>query len=84
MLRIQIVKDLEPASYTAHGWQVDDIDDEIETLAKKGVEFLIFDGLDQNDVGIWTTPDGAKIAWFKDPSGNTLSLTQFPLTKTYG
>ena len=77
MLRVQIVKDALPVGYTVHGWQVSDIAAEIESLAAKGVVFQGFDHLDQDDLGVWTTPDGNKIAWFKDPSGNILSLTEF-------
>ena len=75
-LRVQIVADFVPAEYTAHGWQVDNIADEITALTAKGVRFQIFDQLPQDALGIWTTPDGHKIAWFHDPSGNTLSLTE--------
>ena len=77
MLRVQIVAELSPASYTVHGWQVTGIAREIEELASKGVAFLSFDQLPQDALGIWTTPDGNKIAWFKDPSGNILSLTEY-------
>lgn len=77
MLRVQIVAELNPASHTVHGWRVADIEREIEELASKDVVFLAFDQLEQDTSGIWTTPDGHKIAWFKDPSGNILSLTQF-------
>ncbi len=75
-LRIQIVQNLPPAPYTAHGWVIDDISGEIERLVSQGVTFLIFDHLPQDANGIWTTPDGHKIAWFNDPSGNILSLTE--------
>lgn len=50
-----------------------------ELLAAGGVVFERFPGLDQDERGILTSPDGAKIAWFKDPSGNILSLTEFPV-----
>lgn len=76
-LRVQIVKDLVPVSHTVHGWQVADIAEDIGELTAKGVEFLAFDQMRQDPMGIWTTPDGHRIAWFKDPCGNTLSLTQF-------
>ncbi len=76
MLRIQIVPALEPAAHTVHGWQVDDIETEIRDLQAKGVVFEIFEFLKQSPSGVWTTPDGHKIAWFKDPSGNILSLTE--------
>ena len=77
MLRVQIVAELSPASHTVHGWQVADIERETKELGSKGVDFLKFDQLEQDATGVWTTPDGHKIAWFKDPSGNILSLTQF-------
>ena len=77
LLRVQIVTELCPALHTVHGWQVTNIEQEIEELASKGVEFLTFDQLGQNASGVWTSPDGHKIAWLKDPSGNILSLTQY-------
>jgi hypothetical protein len=43
----------------------------------RGIAFERFDGMEQDDDGVWTTPTGDRIAWFKDPDGNTLSLTQF-------
>ena len=76
VLRVQIVPELFPASYTAHGWQVTNISTEVERLISKGVLFLRFDQLPQDNLGIWTSPDGHKIAWFNDPSENVLSLTQ--------
>ena len=80
-LRVQIVTELTPASHTVHGWEVTDIEREIAALASKGVVFLTFDQLPQNTIGVWTSPDHHKIAWFKDPSGNILSLTQFATSK---
>lgn len=77
MLRVQIVAELCPASHTVHGWQVTNIQREIKELTSKGVTFLTFNQLEQNASGVWTTPDGHKICWFKDPSGNILSLTEF-------
>ncbi len=77
MLRVQIVEDLSPAQFTVHGWQVADIAQEIAALVAKGVTFSRFDGLGQDGLGIWTTPDESKIAWFQDPDGNVLSLTEF-------
>jgi len=76
-LRAQIVQELSPAPHTVHGWQVSDIQQHINTLTAKGVACLTFDQLDQDAEGIWTTPDGHKVAWFKDPCGNILSLTEF-------
>ena len=77
MLRVQKVKDLTPADHTVLGWQVADIVRTVNELARKGVRFERFAGLTQDELGIWSSPSGAKIAWFKDPDGNTLSLTQF-------
>jgi len=77
MLRVQIVAAIAPASHTVHGWQVTDIEAEIGLLAAKGVAFQRFDQMGQDALGIWTTPDGHKIAWFNDPCGNILSLTQY-------
>jgi len=78
MLRIQKVQELSPAKHTVLGWQVADIRAEIAALVKKGVVFERYGFISQDEHGIWTAPSGAKVAWFKDPDGNTLSLTQFP------
>jgi catechol 2,3-dioxygenase-like lactoylglutathione lyase family enzyme len=78
MLRIQKVERLEPHPFTALGWQVGDIAARIEELERGGVTFERFAGLDQDAAGVWTSPSGARIAWFKDPDGNVLSLTEFP------
>jgi len=80
--RIHIEKPREkftPVPFTALGWNVPDIKAEVARLSKNGVAFERIKELPQDDAGIWTTPDGVgKVAWFKDPDGNTLSLTQFP------
>lgn len=78
MLRIQKVEKLTPHPFTALGWQVGDIDAQVTDLARDGVVFERFAGLDQDAAGVWTAPSGARIAWFKDPDGNLLSLTEFP------
>ena len=76
MLRIQKVQALTPAGHTVLGWHVADIYETIEMLLKQGVTFAHYPGLPQDKQGVWTTPDGHKIAWFSDPDGNTLSLTE--------
>jgi catechol 2,3-dioxygenase-like lactoylglutathione lyase family enzyme len=76
-LRIQKVQSVVVAPYTAIGWHVIDISAEISELKGRGVEFIFFDGLGQDELGIVTFPGGAKVAWFKDPDGNTLSLDEF-------
>jgi catechol 2,3-dioxygenase-like lactoylglutathione lyase family enzyme len=77
MLRIQKVAALVPPSHTALGWGVADIGDAMASLAGRGVRFELYAGLPQDAQGVWTTPQGARVAWFKDPDGNVLSLTQF-------
>ncbi len=70
-----------PVPFTSLGWKVPDIKAIVETLVKKGVKFERIPELQQQQdaAGIWTTPDGGgRVAWFKDPDGNLLSLTQFP------
>jgi catechol 2,3-dioxygenase-like lactoylglutathione lyase family enzyme len=77
MLRVSIVRELQPAAYTVLGWNVADISDAVQNLTTRGVVFERFQGMPQDDLGIWRSPSGAGIAWFKDPDGNLLSLTQF-------
>jgi catechol 2,3-dioxygenase-like lactoylglutathione lyase family enzyme len=77
LLRVQKVAAVHPAPNTALGWIVTDIQAEIASLSAKGVRFSRFDSLDQDDAGIWTSPAGHRIAWFTDPDGNNLSLTEF-------
>jgi catechol 2,3-dioxygenase-like lactoylglutathione lyase family enzyme len=77
-LRVTLVNELVPASYTVLGWTVDDIEASVGALAERGVGFQRYDGMEQDDLRIWTSPGGARIAWFKDPDGNTLSLAQMP------
>lgn len=77
LLRVQIVSHVSAAAHTVHGWRVADIAADIADLSSKGVTFLLFEGMDQTAQGIWQTPDAHKIAWFKDPDGNILSLTEF-------
>ncbi len=75
-LRIQKLKSVTPGVHTALGWQVSDLVREIHLLAPKGVSFVRYDGLEQDRNGIWTGPGGSMVAWFKDPDGNLLSLTE--------
>lgn len=78
MLRVQKVAELHPHPFTSIGWQVSDIAAERDQLAERGAIFEHFEFMDQDERDIWTAPDGAKVCWFKDPDGNTLSLSQFP------
>jgi len=79
MLRVQIVSDFRPVAYTVHGWEVSNIKTQIRSLSEHGVETIRYPELNQDDHGIWTTPNGDAIAWFNDPSGNILSLTQYAI-----
>jgi predicted enzyme related to lactoylglutathione lyase len=77
MLRVTAVPEVARAGYTVLGWRVADITAAARELSARGVRFLRFDGMDQDADGVWTSPGGGRIAWFADPDGNTLSLTQF-------
>ncbi len=78
MLRVQKVERVDPAPYTSLGWRVADVAAEVEALARRGVRFRRYPGMEQDAAGIWAAPGGARVAWFADPDGNTLSLTQLP------
>jgi catechol 2,3-dioxygenase-like lactoylglutathione lyase family enzyme len=77
MLRLTKVEDLQVQPFTIAGWQVPDMRAAIDSLTGVGIIFTRYDGMDQDDRGVWTTPDGDEVAWFTDPDGNTLSLTRF-------
>src|SRR5262245_36935424 len=73
-LRITLVDHVTAAPYTVLGWSVSDLESEVDRLVASGVVFNRYAGMDQDDRGIWTSPSGARIAWFHDPDGNNLSL----------
>ncbi|HMC44756.1 MAG TPA: VOC family protein [Caballeronia sp.] len=77
MLRIQKVETVTLAPYTALGWKVPDIHGKVQELGAMGVTMERFQWIDQDASGVWTTPDGSGVSWFRDPDGNLLSLTQF-------
>jgi len=81
MLRVATVQKLQPAGYTVLGWIVPDIRGAVRKLKRRGISFQRYPEMDQDDLAIWTSPAGAKIAWFEDPEGNTLSLTEFARRK---
>jgi catechol 2,3-dioxygenase-like lactoylglutathione lyase family enzyme len=81
MLRLGMGKEIAPAHGTVLGWQVPEIKQVVTDLGQAGVKFERFAGMDQDDLGIWTSPTGAKVAWFKDPDGNTLSISEHPELK---
>lgn len=77
-LRVQKVAELRPQPFTVLGWQVSDIDATVEQLATRGIAFERFPGMSQDGRGIWAAPSGARVAWFRDPDGNLLSVAQYP------
>jgi catechol 2,3-dioxygenase-like lactoylglutathione lyase family enzyme len=78
MLRLAIVKERPEFPGTVLGWRVFDIGATVKELVEAGVRFERYPPMPQDELGIWTTPTGAKVAWFKDPDGNILSVSQHP------
>jgi catechol 2,3-dioxygenase-like lactoylglutathione lyase family enzyme len=77
MIRVaKVGNDFAPAQFTILGWQVSGIEDVVRELREKGVQFEIFGFFKQDELGIWNAPTGDKVAWFKDPDGNVLSVSQ--------
>jgi catechol 2,3-dioxygenase-like lactoylglutathione lyase family enzyme len=74
-LRITIVEKLTPQPFTVLGWDTTDIVSTVKQFAEKGIKFEKFSFIEQDDLGIWTAPGGTRVAWFKDPDGNLLSLS---------
>jgi catechol 2,3-dioxygenase-like lactoylglutathione lyase family enzyme len=77
-LRVTRVDRVATTPYTVLGWRVDDISGALARLASRGVAAKRFDALGQDGDGVWTAPGGARVAWFEDPDGNVLSLTEMP------
>ncbi len=77
MLRITAVDEVAPVAYTILGWRVLDIAATIDYLVARGVTFTRYEAMNQDQRGVWTAPSGSRIAWFPDPDGNVLSLTEF-------
>lgn len=77
MLRVTTVPEHHPPAFTVLGWHVENIEKTVERLTAAGVAFLRYPGMnDAHPLGIWTSPSGARVAWFHDPDGNVLSVTQ--------
>lgn len=76
MIRIAKAGKFTPAQYTVMGWEVTDIEAVVKWLTGRGVSFEKYPFVQDQKSGIWTTPNGDKVAWFKDPEGNVLSLSQ--------
>lgn len=77
MLRVTLVQQVAAAKYTVLGWQVADIVRTVKHLQNSHIALEHYPGMQQDGLGIWASPRGARVAWFKDPDGNTLSITQF-------
>jgi catechol 2,3-dioxygenase-like lactoylglutathione lyase family enzyme len=77
MLRVTTVSELAPHRFTVLGWEVPDIRATVRDLQQAGVQFERYAGMTQDELGIWTAPGGARVAWFKDPDGNVVSVSQF-------
>ena len=76
MIRISKIDNFTPMPFTVLGWEVEDIRKVVEDLTKRGVSFEKYSFLKQDDLGIWDAPGGARVAWFKDPDGNLLSVSR--------
>lgn len=75
-LRLAKTPDFNPQPFSLVGWVVPDLAADMAQLRENGVTFEQFQGLPQDEAGVWTVPDGTQICWFRDPDGNLLSLTQ--------
>ncbi|HTM42956.1 MAG TPA: VOC family protein [Terriglobales bacterium] len=78
MVRVAKVGEFQPADFTILGFEVADIQQELAALRAKGISCERYPGMQQDEMGIWRSPSGARVAWFKDVDGNVLSLTEFP------
>lgn len=74
-VRLTVVPHLTPQPFTVAGWATADIDATVAALAGAGVDFIRYEGMEQDDLGIWTAPGGDRVAWFRDPFDNTLSIS---------
>jgi catechol 2,3-dioxygenase-like lactoylglutathione lyase family enzyme len=77
LMRLTVMPGHKASPHPVLGWNVADIAAAAEALRAQGVDFIVYEGMGQDSLGIWTAPDGkAKVAWFADPDGNLLSLSQ--------
>jgi hypothetical protein len=70
------LKEFTPAQFTILGWEVPDAQQAVSELQSRGVTFERYPWAQQDELGVWSAPGGAKVAWFKDPDGNVLSVSQ--------
>ncbi|HUO07678.1 MAG TPA: VOC family protein [Phycisphaerae bacterium] len=76
VVNVSTVEDFRPHPFTVLGWRVESAEGTVRALGEKGVTFERYAGMQMDEMGIWRSPSGAKVAWFKDPDGNILSVTE--------
>lgn len=76
MVRLAKMPEVQPAQFTVMGWETERLVEDVQALTAKGVVFTRYSFLEQDGLGIWAAPGGDKVAWFTDPDGNVLSLSQ--------
>jgi len=77
LIRMTVIPERQPAQHPVLGWNIPDIRWSVEALRARRVEFILYEGMGQDELGIWNSPDGsAKVAFFADPDGNVLSLAE--------
>ncbi|MEE2035370.1 VOC family protein [Rhodococcus chondri] len=75
-IRVTLVQSRGETGYTALGWRVLDLNETVARMREKGVDFIRYNGMDQDEHDAWQAPDGIRVAWFRDPHGNVLSLME--------
>ncbi|WP_205479160.1 VOC family protein [Sphingomonas arenae] len=79
LVRVTVLPDFKAGEHPVLGWDVPDIRAAAQELREKGVTFTVYDDMGQDELGIWNSPDGeTRLAWFTDPDGNVLSLSETP------
>lgn len=76
-LRVSPVPATTPSEHTVMGFAVADVPAAVSALSERGVVFERFSHFQHDETGVWTAPDGAKVAWLRDPDGNLLSIVQY-------
>lgn len=77
-VRLQKVERFDPQPFTTLGWQVARITEVVDQLLQHGIVPERYPWLDQDEMGVWQAPSGARVVWFRDPDGNLLSVAEYP------